>query len=54
MLQQCQLPVAGKVVSILPWIRTGTGLLRACAYADDAGEPGDLLGFAEFNVVSRA
>jgi hypothetical protein len=52
MLQQYQLPAAGKVVSILPWIRTGTGLLRACAYADDAGEPGDLLSFAEFDVVS--
>ena len=52
MLQQYQLPVAGKVVSILPWIRSGTGLLRACAYEDDAGEPGDLLGFAEFNVLT--
>ena len=52
MLQQYQLPVAGKVVSILPWIRSGTGLIRACAYADDEGAPGALLGFAEFNVTS--
>jgi hypothetical protein len=52
MLQQYQMPVGGKIVSIMPWIRSGSGLLRVAAYDSGAGEPGDLLAFAELNVVT--
>jgi hypothetical protein len=52
MLQQYQMPVGGKIVAIMPWIRSGTGLLRVAAYDSGAGEPGDLLAVAELNVVT--
>ena len=52
MLQQHQMPVGGKIVAIMPWIRSGTGLLRVAAYASGAGEPGDLLALQSSNVVT--
>ena len=52
MLQQYQMPVGGKIVAIMPWIRSGTGTFRATAYANSPGEPAALLASGEFNVVT--
>ena len=52
MLQRYQMPVGGRIVSIMPWIRSGTGTFRAVAYANSAGEPAALVASAEFNVVT--
>ena len=40
------MPAGGLLVSVSAWVHSQSGDMRMAVYADDAGEPGDLLGEA--------
>jgi len=44
--QRYEVPAGGLLVSVSAWVHSQTGDMRMAVYADDAGEPGDLLGEA--------